>query len=355
MNIANTNECKEAQSVVLDPIRVKNFALVHACGKGNLPFVEQLLQDPNVDPTAYDNSAIAFACYFGRLAIVRRLLKDSRMDPSAQDNYAIRSACNGGHADIVKLLLQDPRVDSTIQHNISFFEMACRLGHTATVGVLLSDHLVDPSAQRNRALWFACDNGHIETVKLLLQDERVARTHAKDNCLRAAAFAGHAHIVELMLPTAGLTKKECVKLIYEMIKHREMRGEFEAVKSLLAEHLNKLTQPQRSAAGKRRASEVVIDNHDASLRKAPKLYKPTTEPKYCQVEGCRRLQDCSLLLCCNKCRSNVVQGLFRKPKSAEKRREKVELRNAASKRLREDEQQGEPSGTQAPKSKRTKQ
>jgi rubrerythrin len=360
MNIANTNECNEAHATISEEVAFKKYlALLHACRKGNLPFVEQLLQDPNVDPAAYDNKAIAFACFFGWFAIARRLLKDSRVDPSAQDNQVFRSACNGGRTDIVNLLLQDPRVDPSVKHN-ACIKMACRGGHTATVEVLLSDHRVNPSAQRNRAMKLARAAGHVKTVELLLQDKRVARTRAKDNCLRAAAFAGESQIVKLLLSTARLTKNECVNII-ERVEERKRgerlgkRREFEAVISLLVEHLNRLTTPQRKATGKRRASEVVLDNHDASLRKAPKLYKPTEEPTYSKVKRYTRLQDCPTRLCSSTCAgSNTIEGLLRKLKAAEKRREQMELREAALKRLREDEQEDEPSSNETP-TKRPKQ
>jgi hypothetical protein len=84
--------------------------------------------------------------------------------------------------------------------------------------------------------------------------------------------------VELLLPTMRLTNEERNDMIERAIERFQKYGGFEAVISLLSAHCKKLTQPQRNATSKHRASEAV----GVILHKARTLPKRTAEPKYCQ-------------------------------------------------------------------------
>ncbi len=123
--------------------------LIHACKKGDINKVKELLENSGVDINHQNiiigSTAVMFASCNGYKEIVKLLLNYEKVivNPNIQNVWGedtLMWASRNGNIDIIKLLLNYKKV------------------------------IVNPNVKNKwgqDALWFAFDNGHLKVVKLL--------------------------------------------------------------------------------------------------------------------------------------------------------------------------------------------
>eukprot|EP00455_Lapot_gusevi_P019844 TRINITY_DN2111_c0_g4_i1.p1 TRINITY_DN2111_c0_g4~~TRINITY_DN2111_c0_g4_i1.p1 ORF type:complete len:436 (+),score=43.95 TRINITY_DN2111_c0_g4_i1:62-1309(+) len=215
-----------------------NLSLHSAAATGNLPKVDQLLQQAEgLDATTQANEAIRLAARNGHLALVEHLLQYPGIDLTANSNEALRLAAKNGHLSVTNRLLQVPGVDPSAQANEAI-RMAAANGHLAIVDRLLREAGVDPTAQNNMALRQASKHGHIAIVDRLLQAPSVMELLSQvpdgnlltqlGEVLRVVAETGDLALVNRLLEIPNLdVPTSCA------IQSAALRGHMEVTERLL--------------------------------------------------------------------------------------------------------------------------
>ena len=94
-----------------------NSLLFIACEKGDVRFVNLILQDKKINPSTGKDWALRIACWYGNDDVVKRLLKCDQVDPTMMDNGCISLAHERGHKSSCKILLEDKRVLNTLSES----------------------------------------------------------------------------------------------------------------------------------------------------------------------------------------------------------------------------------------------
>ncbi len=154
-----------------DPTHVESLPLRLASQFGFGDVVSLLLIDGRSDPGAKHSGCLRRAIENGHEKIVRMLLKHGRADGTdAVVNDCFRLACDRGNVPVVQEFLNDKRFGSSKMHSICL-QIAATQGRLGLVRFLITQYQFDPSDTEN-ALYYAAQKGHQSIVQVLLLDPR---------------------------------------------------------------------------------------------------------------------------------------------------------------------------------------
>ena len=188
--------------------------LMVACLHGNMKYVEELLQVPEIDIAKQNfegDHALMCACRQGHTEIVQLILdaiKNRTKNPelsvvNVDDNdgwTSLMIASERGHTEIVDLLVQNGAKFN--KKKWSSLMLASQNGHTRTVALLLQKKAqVNELYNGLSPLMLASRNGHAGTVDLLLQNNaQVDMLNSSGwSSLMFASKNGHTKTVALLL------------------------------------------------------------------------------------------------------------------------------------------------------------